>query len=586
LSTPVLADCTNPTGQASSINFNAGAAVLQYCNGTDWIAFPKAAGVEPPCSDISAWTARGAAAANTWRSVTYGNSVFVAVSMGGTNSVMTSPDGTTWTARTAAASSVWYSVTYGNGLFVAVAISGTDLVMTSPDGITWTARAAAEANQWRSVTFGNGLFVAVAASGTNRVMTSPDGITWTARTAAEANQWNSVTYGNGLFLAVASTGTNRVMTSPDGITWTAQTGLIAGRSVAYGSGLFVSVIEGVSQVRTSPDGITWTVRTVPEANQWVYVTYGNGIFVAVANSGINRVMTSPDGITWTARAASEENSWNSVTYGNGRFVAVAGDGSNRVMTAECARGECTNPSRGAGTIIFNADRRVMQWCDGALWHPLGPSDPPGPNTGCSDPVRSTGHILFNSSYRVLQYCDGHEWRLIGKFPCKSCGGSFAEKVVFNTMIGKGGRSLGGVTGADAKCQADAEAAGLAGTYKAWIADATTDSAPAVRFNRATVPYVRVDGVIVADDWSDLTDGSLDAVSISETDNFTSGNGIWTNVLPDGTRASALSVDHCDNWDSAGVTGNIGNRAVTNSNWTSWATGHNCAAGLKLYCFEQ
>ena len=86
------------------------------------------------------------------------------------------PAGTTWTIRTSAADNQWRSLTYGNGLFVAVAGSGTDnRVMTSPDGITWTSRTSAANNIWTSVTYGNGLFVAVAWSGTgNRVMTSPD----------------------------------------------------------------------------------------------------------------------------------------------------------------------------------------------------------------------------------------------------------------------------------------------------------------------------------------------------------------------------------------------------------------------------
>ena len=164
------------------------------------------------------WTSRTSAANNDWRSVTYGNGLFVAVAATGTNNhVMTSPDGITWTSRTSAANNVWYSVTYGNGLFVAVAITGTNnRVMTSPDGITWTSRTSAADNSWYSVTYGNGLFVAVAFSGTNNhVMTSPDGITWTLQTSAADIGWHSVTYGNGLFVAVAFTGTNnRVMTSP------------------------------------------------------------------------------------------------------------------------------------------------------------------------------------------------------------------------------------------------------------------------------------------------------------------------------------------------------------------------------------
>ena len=281
-----------------------------------------------------AWATSSAAEVNAWNEITYGNGLFVAVSVNGTNQVMTSPDGVTWTARVPAEANGWFSVTYGNGLFVAVASGGTNRVMTSPDGINWTARSAAEANQWYRVTYGNGLFVAVSSNGTNRVMTSPDGITWTARSAAEANQWRNVKYGNGLFVAVSDTGTNQVMTSPDGITWTARAEAEANlwHGLTYGNGLFVAVsTNGTNRVMTSPDGITWTAASSSEQNSWQNVTYGNGLFVAVSSNGTNRVMTSPDGITWTARSAAEASGWQGVTYGNGRFVAVALSGTNRVM---------------------------------------------------------------------------------------------------------------------------------------------------------------------------------------------------------------------------------------------------------------
>jgi predicted RecA/RadA family phage recombinase len=163
------------------------------------------------------WTSQASAANNAWRSVTYGNGLFVAVSLSGSgNRVMTSPDGITWTARTSAANNNWSSVTYGNGLFVAVSSNGTgNRVMTSLNGITWTSQASAADNQWSAITYGNGLFVAVSDDGFgDRVMTSPDGITWTPRFSAADNAWRSVTYGNGLFVAVSEDGTgNRVMTS-------------------------------------------------------------------------------------------------------------------------------------------------------------------------------------------------------------------------------------------------------------------------------------------------------------------------------------------------------------------------------------
>ena len=122
-----------------------------------------------------------------------------------------------------------------------------------------------------------------------------------------------------------------------GVTWTARaaTEANAWRAVTYGNGLFVAVAAtGTNRVMTSPDGATWTARAATEANAWIEVTYGDGLFVAVAQSGTNRVMTSPDGITWTPRSATEANTWRSVTYGDGRFVAVAANGTNRVMTSD------------------------------------------------------------------------------------------------------------------------------------------------------------------------------------------------------------------------------------------------------------
>jgi len=317
------------------------------------------------------WIARAAAEANSWQAITYGDGLFAAVASDGTNRVMTSPDGTNWTARASAAggrSAPWNSVTHGyaqanaeyarpaGNLFVAVAYSGSNRVMISPDGFDWTPIFSIPSLPWTSVTYGDGLFVAVAAVtsfASQHVATSSDGVNWTMRPSAAAgsNQlWNSVTYGNGLFVAVAYGyglfGPSAVMTSPNGINWTDRQAPYNGwTSVTYGDGLFVAVAsDGANRVMTSPDGINWTERQAPltydpeifydvEADGWNAVTYGAGLFVAVATNGTNRVMTSPDGINWTVRSPAEANSWRAITYGGGLFAAVASDGTNRVMTA-------------------------------------------------------------------------------------------------------------------------------------------------------------------------------------------------------------------------------------------------------------
>ena len=292
-----------------------------------------------------AWTSRISAADNNWSSVAYGNGVFVAVSTSGSgNRAMYSGDGKTWQTATTPADNGWTSVCFGNGLFVAVANSGTgNRVMTSPDGQVWTLRTSAADNSWLSVCYGNGLFVAVASTGTgNRVMTSPDGITWTSRTSAANNSWSGVAYGGGVFVAVAPDGANRVMTSSDGITWAAVAAAAANSwvAIAYDADNYVFAavsVDGVGNraMWSSDSGATWTIAVSAADNLWSGITWANGLFVAVAQSGTgNRVMTSPDAATWTIRTSAADNSWTGVTSGAGLFVAVAaittGDG---VMTS-------------------------------------------------------------------------------------------------------------------------------------------------------------------------------------------------------------------------------------------------------------
>ena len=65
---------------------------------------------------------------------------------------------------------------------------------------------------------------------------------------------------------------------------------------------------------------------------WYSVTYGNGVFVAVASSSTLLQPHRPDGITWTQRTLPVNTAWQSVTYGNGVFVAVAYN-SNTVATS-------------------------------------------------------------------------------------------------------------------------------------------------------------------------------------------------------------------------------------------------------------
>jgi hypothetical protein len=171
-----------------------------------------------------------------------------------------------------------------------------------------------------------------------------------------------------------------------GVKWTSRTSASDNSwfSVTYGNGIFVAVAGfGTSnRVMTSSDGITWTTRTASADYAWRSVTYGNGLFVALSTNGSgNQVMTSSDGITWTSRITPVLCSWSSVTYGNGLFVAVAINGGNRVMTspdgitwtAGTASAAFTWQSITYGNGLFVAvsstgtGNRVMTSPDGITW---------------------------------------------------------------------------------------------------------------------------------------------------------------------------------------------------------------------------
>jgi hypothetical protein len=171
-------------------------------------------------------------------------------------------------------------------------------------------------------------------------------------------------------------------------------------------------------------------------------------------------------------------------------------------------------------------------------------------------------------------------------------GQGTHKLVFLTANTYNG-DLGGVAGADAKCQAEATGNGLSGTYKAWIADGDTNNSPNNRFNQASVPYrMLTNGDIVspafstlASNWAGVTDGSIDVLFNYHLDGTTSNTHAWTNVSEYGNRYKP--DPHCSSWttSSSGIVGRRGGNYTANYNWTD-NTDYACNNLISLYCFEQ
>ena len=74
--------------------------------------------------------------------------------------------------------------------------------------------------------------------------------------------------------------------------------------ITYGNGIFVAVAG--PNFLTSSDGVSWTIRISDTSAYLTDITYGDGIFVAIGNEGIVEangkykyyIFTSTDGISW------------------------------------------------------------------------------------------------------------------------------------------------------------------------------------------------------------------------------------------------------------------------------------------------
>jgi hypothetical protein len=157
------------------------------------------------------------------------------------------------------------------------------------------------------------------------------------------------------------------------------------------------------------------------------------------------------------------------------------------------------------------------------------------------------------------------------------------KVIFVSSMSYAG-NLGGLAGADAKCQLLATAAGVSGAFKAWLSDATHDARD--RLFHAPGPYLAVNSVVIAANWNELVSGVLETAAYYDENGFIGAAGYaWTGTAADGTE-SGHGTD-CQNWTSSAssVSGDTGLTMNSGPMWTSAQTA-TCNKLEHLYCLEQ
>jgi hypothetical protein len=184
-------------------------------------------------------------------------------------------------------------------------------------------------------------------------------------------------------------------------------------------------------------------------------------------------------------------------------------------------------------------------------------------------------------------------------PCDD-GCRFAARLVFLSSVAYKAGELGGVEGAHTKCQLLAEKAGYDNSenFTAWLSDAL--HSPAKDFlHTPGLPFVRPDGVRIADDWSDLVkNGPHEGIAVTETGELSLDVRVWT-----GTTASGNLLDpaaHCKAWTSLSPedqsrVGRSGlDKAAQPQAWTQWHDNRHwtnfanfsCDYQWRIYCFEQ
>ncbi|MFH1696810.1 MAG: hypothetical protein ABH854_02780 [Candidatus Diapherotrites archaeon] len=280
-------------------------------------------------------------------------------------------------------------------------------------------------------------------------------------------------------------------------------------------------------------------------------------------------------------------------------TCVDGECSYSTTTCEygCANGTCIDPCDGItceplceeGGNSLNYNGTCLEW--GTCSYDFMTCE-----FGCSNGECLTGC----EDVSCPNTCDGTTRKFNGTCTAGTCGYEteecpftcilgnceFLPGVVFVTSQQWTG-NLGGVSGANGKCQAAAEAAGLPGNWGVIIA---TESYEPVNY-LPDIAYRRMDGAIIADNVADLFDGFIDVkINIDEYGNVKDVN-VFTGTDSDGqaSKSPLGTYRNCSNWtsDLATADGQAGRTNSSNSFWIRDSSDEgwedNCGEQKSLYC---
>jgi hypothetical protein len=264
--------------------------------------------------------------------------------------------------------------------------------------------------------------------------------------------------------------------------------------------------------------------------------------------------------------------------------------------------DCSSPAGKQGQFQYFSN--TLNVCDGAYWLYVDINDFTVPCTAgqagtirfssgkfefCGDPKGSfywnevlgknlgscagttAGTFNYDASLYEPRFCDGTNWYSM-RAP---------RQVGYSTTAAD--PAFGGLSAGDAICQADAVAAGLKGTWKAWLSTSTVDAKDRLLdngpwYNKSTK---------IADDKADLIDGTLDSGMGEDL----AGNGYIGKVMTGTSDLGVKTASNCINWtyNSGAVRGDptlTRGQAGGTTGWSAEGLPICGPTSYRLICFQQ
>ena len=170
------------------------------------------------------------------------------------------------------------------------------------------------------------------------------------------------------------------------------------------------------------------------------------------------------------------------------------------------------------------------------------------------------------------------------------------QIVVSGLLTERDGNLGGITGANALCAADAASTGRAGTWVAFLSDTTQDlidifpdvqNANGDRL-RGSIPVNNIQGNILVSNWDAIGDGSnvsisnavyaLDNDEMDECCGYPNDADAWTGTTVGGT---VYSGQHCSDWSTTSGEGVA--TEIDAMQFLREETGHLCGQTLGVMC---